>query len=70
MIVLGIILGTLGSISVTALTTHGEKYAQLNVEVVTNALFMLIEGAVSTSRIYRKTWPFRAARLAAESLIG
>ncbi len=56
--------------TVTALKNSSKKYAQLDVDGVSNALFLLVEGAMTTSRIYRDTWPFRAARQAAESLIG
>jgi AcrR family transcriptional regulator len=55
---------------VMALTNHSKKYAKLDIDSVTDALFLLVEGAMTTSRIYRDTWPFRAARQAAEALIG
>ena len=56
--------------AVIALTNHSDQYANLDVESVTSGLYLLVEGAMITSRIYRETWPFHQARKAAELLIG
>jgi len=55
--------------TVVALRRGSAQHAQLDVEEVTNALFLLVEGAMTTSRIYRDVWPFGAARQAAASLL-
>ena len=56
--------------AVAALQGGSKQHAHLDIEQVSNALFLLVEGAMTSSRIYRDTWPFKAARQAAESLIG
>jgi AcrR family transcriptional regulator len=55
--------------TVAALKNSSQHHAQLDVDEVSNALFLLVEGAMTTSRIYRDTWPFGSARQAAESLL-
>ena len=56
--------------TVAALKMSSKQYAQLDIDQVSDALFLLMEGAMTTSRIYRDTWPFRTARLAANALLG
>lgn len=55
--------------TVAALKSSSDQHAQLDIDQVTDALFLLVEGAMTTGRIYRDTWPFRAARQAAEALL-
>ncbi len=56
--------------TVAALKSGSKQHAQLDIDETSNALFLLVEGAMTTSRIYRDVWPFQAARQAAESLLG
>ncbi|MCJ8314326.1 MAG: TetR/AcrR family transcriptional regulator [Saccharospirillaceae bacterium] len=51
------------------LTQQSVNHKQLNVETVSDSLFLLIEGAMTSSRIYRDIWPFKAARQTAELIL-
>ncbi len=55
--------------TVAALKNGSEQHAHLDIDQVSDALFLLVEGAMTTSRIYRDTWPFGTARQAAKSLL-
>jgi len=45
------------------------KYKNLDVEFITNAYYVLIEGAITASQIYGETWPVEETRKAIKKLI-
>jgi len=45
------------------------KYEHLDVEFITNAYYVLIEGAITASQIYGEKWPIEEARKSIEKLI-
>lgn len=46
------------------------KYKNLDVEFITNAYYVLMEGAISASQNYGEKWPIDAARKSIEKLVG
>ncbi|MFT7538816.1 MAG: hypothetical protein ACI9F2_000967, partial [Lysobacterales bacterium] len=45
------------------------KYKNLDVEFITDAYYVLIEGAISASQNYSELWPIEAARKSVEKLV-
>jgi len=52
------------------LKSSDKKYKSLDIDFVTNAYYVLIEGAISASQNYGEKWPIDAARKSIEKLVG
>jgi len=54
---------------VSALKKSSDRYSGIDVKFITNAIFILMEGAISASEVLRDKWPVYAAKEAAVKLI-
>ena len=52
------------------LKNSDKRYKGLDVEFITDAYYVLIEGAISASQNYGEKWPIDAARKSIEKLVG
>ena len=54
---------------VSTLKNSSNQYSGIDVEFISNSIFVLMEGAISTSQTLRETWPIHIARKTAEKLL-
>ena len=52
------------------LKSSSKEYKDLDVDFVTDAYYVLVEGAISASQNYSEKWPIDAARRSIEKLVG
>ncbi len=55
---------------VEQLKEQSRKHSEIDVDLITNTVFILLEGAMTSSRIYRDTWPFTKAQDSLKKIIG
>ena len=55
---------------VSTLKNSSKQYSSIDVEFISNSIFILMEGAISTSQTLRETWPIHVAQKTAKNLIG
>ncbi|NOY07697.1 MAG: TetR/AcrR family transcriptional regulator [Spirochaetes bacterium] len=54
---------------VNALKKSSDRYSGIDVKFISNAIFILMEGAISASQVLRDKWPIYAAKETAGNLI-
>ncbi len=55
---------------VNNLKNSSSRYSSIDVEFISNSIFILMEGAISTSQTLRETWPIQIAQKTAKKLLG